>query len=67
MVNINGSISLNVVVYSGYLKVIKLLLDKGIDVFVINVNGSTSLNVVVISEYLKEVKLLLDKGADINA
>ncbi len=49
-----------------YSKVVKVLLDNGVDVNYKNEEGNTALIVAAKKDYRKAVEVLLDKGADVN-
>ena len=47
-------------------KLIKLLIEKGVDINIPNSNGLTLINMACYKGHTKIVKLLIENGADIN-
>jgi ankyrin repeat protein len=51
---------LYIVLYSGYMEVVKLLLEKGADITIISNNRWILLNLILSYSYIKVVKLLIE-------
>jgi len=65
--NHHGNTALHIAALQGYMNIVEILLDIGIDINSKNNNGNTALHVAAIHGNMNIVEILLDRGADINS
>ena len=66
-VNEAGRTALILATERGYIEIVKLLLDKGVDVNTRYNAGQTALMIASYQGYIEIVRALIAKGADVNA
>jgi len=58
--------ALTIAIYNGDLEIVKLLLDRGVNINIQDRYGLTALMIATINKDLETMRLLLDHGVDIN-